>query len=152
MEERGYEPTYRRLAREAGLGVETVRQAIIGRERRPSPETARRLAVALQKSARTIDKSWGYSTSTLEPYEAPKASARLTPKQRKALDALILSMVEPEERRRPTEDEKRADRELGEAGNRFVHGDPHTTQAGHALAADSNSEQGRKDRGAPPEA
>jgi transcriptional regulator with XRE-family HTH domain len=143
MEERGYEPTYRRLAREAGLGVETVRQAIIGRERRPSPETARRLATALQKSARTIDKSWGYSsTSTLEPYEAPKASARLTPKQRKALDALILSMVEPEERARPAREEERADRELREA----------FTQAEHALAANDDPQQGRKDRGAPPEA
>jgi hypothetical protein len=146
MEDRELEPTYRLLARKADLGVETVRQAIVGRERRPSAETVRKLAAALQLEPRTIDALWGYKQSSLEPYEAPKASARLTPKQRKALDALILSMVEPEERRRPGEDPL-----LQAALEASKGGIDHGTRAEHALAADSNDEQGRKDRGAPAE-
>jgi hypothetical protein len=152
MEDRGWEPTYRELARRADLGVETVRQAIIGRGRRPSPETVRKLATTLKQSAHGIDRLWGYKASPLERYEGPEASARLTPKQRKALDNLILSMVEPEERARPTEDGKLAEtRRWGTRGE--VVNDPpdHYDADEYRLAADSNPEQGRKGRGAPPQ-
>ncbi|NUP75342.1 MAG: helix-turn-helix transcriptional regulator, partial [Sinomonas sp.] len=60
MEQRELEPTYRRLARETDLGVETVRQAIVGKGRRPSAETVRRLAVVLHRSPNELDQLWGY--------------------------------------------------------------------------------------------
>jgi transcriptional regulator with XRE-family HTH domain len=95
------ELSYRGLARATGLGVETVRQAIIGKNRKPSPATVRKLAEVLRMTPAELDAFFGHGGSNLEPYEAPAASARLTPKQRKALDSLILAMVEPEERQRP---------------------------------------------------
>jgi transcriptional regulator with XRE-family HTH domain len=93
------ELSYRGLARATGLGVETVRQAIIGKNRKPSPATVRKLAEVLRMTPAELDAFFGHGGSNLEPYEAPAASARLTPKQRKALDNLILAMVEPIERK-----------------------------------------------------
>lgn len=137
-EKHDLELSYRGLARATGLGVETVRQAIIGRNRRPSAQTVRRLADALRMKPAELDAWFGGKGSDLEPYEAPAAAARLTPKQRKALDNLILAMVEPEERQR-----------TAHTGSGLVAGDP---RGAYDLAADSNDETPGGDQGAPDEA
>ena len=96
-------PTYRGVAAATGLGVETVRQAILGANgRRPTPATIRALAQAFRVTDATMDQWCGYhgTVGALERYTGPADSARLTPKQRKAVDAVILAMVDPADRGR----------------------------------------------------
>lgn len=99
---KGIPQSYNGLARATELSVETVRQAIIGTGRRPSARTINKLAEVLDQTPQTI-ATWITGTpeaSDYTPYHAPAEAARLTTKQRKAVDAMIMAMVEPTERRR----------------------------------------------------
>lgn len=147
------ELSYRGLSRATGLGVETVRQAIIGRNRRPSAATVRKLAEALRIEPAELDAWFGGRGSDLEPYEAPSAAARLTPKQRKALDNLILAMVEPEERQRPARNSMQTGSGKTEAEMSGVPGLRLVDPDAYRLAADTNDETpGGDEPGAPDEA
>lgn len=85
----------RAISRESGASVETVRQVLAGR-RKPSPGTTAKLATALGVPPSTIDQWTGTAGSDIDaPYRPPAHAARLTARQRNAVDELIMAMVEP---------------------------------------------------------
>jgi transcriptional regulator with XRE-family HTH domain len=136
----------RQLASRAGLPHTVVSRAIHG-DSKPDISTVEALADIFPPADRHRIYRLLLEREAPEagPWTPPGYSLLLTPAQREALERLIKTMVEPEERKRPGQDP--IDMEAREVRNEFYHG----TRAEHALAADSNDEQGRKDRGAPAE-
>lgn len=87
--------SYNAIARASGVSVETVRQVTLGR-RRPTPVTAERLAKALGVAPHTIDEWAGASPAGInKPYTPPQEASRLTRRQRKAVDYMIMALVDP---------------------------------------------------------
>lgn len=85
----------RAIARESGAAVETVRKVLAG-HRKPSPATTEKLAAALGVSKSKINEWSGQRGSDIEEaYEPPAQAVRLTARQRKAVDEIIMAMVEP---------------------------------------------------------
>jgi hypothetical protein len=77
------------LARRAGVAVETARRAVLGIGH-ASPETVARLVQQLGPEVR----DWLDQEVDLGSYEPPREAARLTQRERRALNQLIRVMAE----------------------------------------------------------
>lgn len=85
----------REVARKSGVSVETVRLVLRG-ERRPTVPTAQRLAAYFGVDVATIDRWAGIGgTDAANPYKAPDEAHRLTVRQRRAVDEIIMAMIDP---------------------------------------------------------
>ena len=82
-------PNISRLARQAGIAVETARRAILGIGT-ASPETVLRLMAELGPEV----QDWIGQRVDLGSYEPPIEAALLTTRERRALDQLIRAMAE----------------------------------------------------------
>lgn len=102
-----------RKARERGhtLSHQTVADALNGKSR-PDEATLVALSEVLSIPMAKLHEAAGIVTDEHGPYKPPVEAARLTARQRKALDELIRSVLEPIERSVPsaegTVEQKRA--------------------------------------------
>jgi transcriptional regulator with XRE-family HTH domain len=84
----------RQLAERAGLSVTSVTAFLHG-DRDAEDETAKQIADAL---AITVEKAWELRGEVgRKPFTLPAVADRLTPRQRDAVRAIVLAMVEPGE-------------------------------------------------------
>lgn len=90
---RNGEPSYSALARAAGLGVETVRKAVLGIGV-PQERTLRLIAGALGVHLDTIDRMVGRARDVHAPYEPPDVANLLTDQERVAVNRIIRLLAE----------------------------------------------------------
>ena len=90
LDPRTDEPSMRQWGKEAGVHTTTISRIIRGAPSRPKTMTA--LADSLGVSVGTLQGMLGKPSD--EPWVPPSGTERLTMRQRDALDALILSLVE----------------------------------------------------------
>ncbi|MDN5668745.1 MAG: helix-turn-helix domain-containing protein [Renibacterium salmoninarum] len=87
--------SFNAIARASGAAVQTVIMVLSGK-RRPTPSTAKKLAIAFGVPVSTIDEWSGLDASDVnKEYRPPKEAARLTARQRKAVDYMIMALVDP---------------------------------------------------------
>lgn len=84
----------RQLAERADVSVEAVRRMIFGLAA-PEPLTVNRVAGALQRDVREVAAWVGQVRTERQSWTPPAEADLLNDRQRKALDNLIRSMVEP---------------------------------------------------------
>lgn len=85
---RNGEPSYGALARKAGLGVETVRKAVLGIGV-PKESTLQQIADALRVDVRVVGQMVGRARDVREPYEPPDSAHLMDDAERKAVDRII---------------------------------------------------------------
>ena len=90
LDPRTDEPSMRQWGKEAGVHTTTISRIIRGASSRPKTMSA--LADSLGVSVGTLQGMLG--KPSVEPWVPPSGTERLTMRQRDALDALILSLVE----------------------------------------------------------
>jgi hypothetical protein len=150
------------LAEQAELPHTVVTRAIHG-DAIPSPETVEALASFLELPLAEVYSLLGQDVSPeAAKWDPPGESALLSSEQREILEKLIKVMVKPangQGRGRSAEDEDPVDREARHIRNESYHGSGKSERLtdddyteGYRLAASDDPQQGRKDRGAPPEA
>ncbi|WP_139244680.1 helix-turn-helix domain-containing protein [Arthrobacter woluwensis] len=94
LEDAGF-GSIRSLAIASGVSQPAVSRLIFGTGR-TSDETIASVAAALGVPPTTVFHLSGTSVTALGPYEPPSVSQRLSVAQRRALDALIRTMVDDE--------------------------------------------------------
>lgn len=92
----------RDLALKAELSHVSVVRLVHGESIDPSDTTLMKVADALKVAPIRIYRMAGYSPAYAEPWSPPAEATRLTPKQRKAVEELIKSMVDPMQHEYPT--------------------------------------------------
>lgn len=97
MQRRGI-PSVRQLANRAGLSQPAVNRVVYGDGDRATDETLAKIAEALGIPMADVYWLAGQEAPYAKRWTPPAEANRLTPKQRTALEGLILSMVDPGER------------------------------------------------------
>jgi len=86
------DPSLNQLSKVSGVGPTTISKLIRG-VGTPHPDTLRKLALALETTPAQIAEWAKLGRSVSEPYVPPARADWLTPRQRKAVTELILSIV-----------------------------------------------------------
>lgn len=93
------------IAEEKGIDLPygTLSGYWAGNHGKPAPDTLSKLAEVVPVPLSRLQEAAWTSTAPLGPYVPPQESVHLNFRQRKAIDALILSMVKPDEGRMQAE-------------------------------------------------
>ncbi|PBC38556.1 hypothetical protein CJ179_38840 [Rhodococcus sp. ACS1] len=89
------------LAEISGVHATTIQRIVYGRAIGPrgvAKDTIEKLAEALNKKPSTIAKWVGQQWAADDPYVAPPEASILGPRQRKAVDEMIMALVELQKR------------------------------------------------------